>query len=700
MTGVAEKLGSARVLLADDDESTRVIMRRVLENAGFEVFAAADGVEALELFRRSSPDAVLLDVDMPGLDGFAVCERIRSIETKTETPVLIVTGFDDNESVDRAYHCGATDFISKPITWSVLAHRVRYVIRAGEAFNDMRGLLRALPDTIFVLDEQGLIKSDSKNLHAFGAADEAGVALRVFENFSNSGNRPALRRCIRKALDTREPQSLEHFVESAGVHFEIRFVARDRQSVLAIVRDATDRKQFENRIYDLAFFDPLTGLPNRSSFGSELDDIIGTRRSSEAHFAILFVDLDRFKRINDTMGHSVGDQLLQAVAERLSNCTRAEDGMSRVKANEDTAVRLARLGGDEFVILLRDVASAQDAASVATRVINALGEPLVCESHQFVVTPSIGIALYPQDGSTRDELLMNADTAMYKAKAAGRNNYKFYSETMKVRSLQRLDTEIELRRAMDRGDFELYFQPKVALSSWQIVGAEALLRWHHASRGWVPPTEFIAIAEESGLILPLGSWVIDNACERLQQWTEDGLGGLTLSVNVSSKQVYSDGLLVTVTNALRKHRVDPRRLELEITEGMLMRDIEQTIDTLGKLRAMGVRLSVDDFGTGYSSLSYLKKFPIDILKIDRSFVQDLHTDPDDAAICAAVLAMAQQLGLDVVAEGVELEEQLTFLRRHGCDLIQGYLFSKPLAAADFEDFVRVHAGAGDKAAGL
>jgi diguanylate cyclase (GGDEF)-like protein len=603
-----------RILIADDDAITRVIMRDVLESAGFDVVEACDGLEAFELFTREVPDAVLLDVSMPGADGFEVCRQIRAAEKETETPVLIVTGLDDTGSVERAYHLGATDFIAKPITWSALAPRVRYAVRASEAFNDVRGLLQVLPDTILVLDELGRIKNDVVGKARIGSNSD--VILAAYSDLTGSANLAALMRCIRTAIDTREVQSLEHYFEAAAVHLEIRFVARDRHSVLAIIRDATERKHSEKRIYDLAFFDTLTGLPNRSSFGAQIDDIIA-EADGRAHFAILFVDLDRFKRINDTMGHSTGDQLLQAVAERLARCTRSDDRLTRIDHASEYAVRLARLGGDEFVIMLRGVTTEHDAASVAERVLVAMGEPFTCEGNQFVVTPSVGIALYPQDGATRDELLMNADSAMYRAKAAGRNNYKFYSETMKVRSLRRLDTEIELRTAIDRADFELYFQPKVEIGTWEIVGAEALLRWQHSERGWISPGDFIPVAEESGLILPLGRWVIDEACRNLAQWDSGGLAGLTLSVNVSSKQVYADELIETVNDAVGKHNVDPRRLEIEITEGLLMRDVDQTIETLTTLKDLGVKLSVDDFGTGYSSLSYLKKFPIDILKIDR-----------------------------------------------------------------------------------
>ncbi len=688
-----------RVLVADDDPTARTIMREVLAQAGFNVIEAADGNEALRLYESAMPDVVLLDVKMPGRDGFSVCEAIRSRESVRQTPIFIVTGLDDAISVDRAYHLGATDFINKPIAWPVLAHRVRYVLRASEALNDIRGLVSALPDRIFVLDENGreLERLDWQKTQKRSRIE--GLADASFEHIFSAEDHDRLREFVAQALATGRSQTHEHFFTDAGMHVETRFVPRDRQSVLAIMRDTTDRKEFETRIYDLAYYDTLTGLPNRRLFKHELDAIIEAR-GDKITFSLLFVDLDRFKRINDSMGHSVGDRLLKVVSHRLEDCIRSQDVLARVDGESDAGFQLARLGGDEFVILLHDVSCETAASAVASRIIGALGDPLDCDGHQFVVTPSIGIAMYPQDGKTSDELLMSADSAMYRAKANGRNNYHFFSDTMKVRSLKRLDIEVELRKAIEDEQFLLYYQPKVDLESLRIIGAEALLRWNHPERGWIPPTDFITIAEESGLILPIGKWVLHAACEQLSRWRQPLLEQLRLSVNVSSQQVYSDDLIATVTEAVAESGISPSRLELEITEGMLMRDVEATIDTLTTLKEFGIGLSVDDFGTGYSSLSYLKRFPIDILKIDRSFVTDLHCDADDAAICAAILAMARKLGLKVVAEGVEIEEQLKFLREHGCDQVQGYLFGKPLAPDDFAAFVMDQAGTCDRASGL
>lgn len=673
-----------RVLIADDDLSTRLIMKRVLERDGFKVIEAADGQQALDCFENSAPDIVLLDVKMPQLDGFSVCQRIRELETRKQTPVCMVTGLGDAESVDRAFDVGATDFISKPIAWPVLGHRLRYLLRANAALNEVRGLVLALPDEVFIVDATGRAVSKVSALADSAERAEGGVALGDFEELIAGADSGHVAGFIQRALDTGKQQILEHALEDIGIHIEIRFVARDENTALAIVRDVTERKIAESKIYNLAYYDHLTGLPNRKLFSRRLDSLIETSAKQQERFAILFLDLDNFKRINDTLGHLVGDELLKEVAARLQKRVRSNDCVVR-PINEDGGTKnLARLGGDEFVVVLRGIESADVAGAIASRVSAELCEPIKCGGHQFVVTPSIGIAMYPEDGITSDELIMNADAAMYKAKLAGRNVCRFYSSSMKVRSLHRLNIETELRRAIDEEHFELYYQPKADVDSWSIVGAEALLRWKHDSQGWISPADFIPVAEDSGLILPLGKWVLHAVCRQIAAWQRAGFEPVPVAVNVSSQQVYSKDLVDDVKEALSENDVKASLLELEITESLLMRDTASIIETLQVLRDLGIRVSIDDFGTGYSSLSYLKKFPIQALKIDRSFVMDLHRDKDDAAICAAILAMANKLDLEVVAEGVEEKQQLDFLRRHNCNQIQGYMFSKPLPVADFE----------------
>lgn len=675
------------VLIADDDEVTRLIMRQVLEPDGCEVMEAADGREALQLYEDVAPDIILLDVEMPQLDGFSVCRNIRERETARRTPICMVTGADDDKSINRAYQVGATDFLNKPVAWPMLAHRVRYMLHANAALNEVRSLVLALPDLVFVLDENGRSRERPDKAGDIACSKIPAVCGMPFEDIIPEQDQVRVREHVRLAIASGQPQIHELYFASGNVHLEIRFVARDSQSVLAIVRDVTERKNAELQIHDLAFYDRLTGLPNRQLFANMLDVAIQAAREQQASLTILFIDLDRFKQINDTLGHSMGDELLKMVAARLRRCIRSADSLVHADEAEPQNMQLARIGGDEFIIVLRDVGEESAAATVASRIVNSLARPFKQDGHQFVITPSIGIAIYPNDGETNDELLMNADAAMYRAKASGRNNYKFYSGTMKVKSLRRLDLENELRRAIDCEHFELFYQPKVEISSGRIVGAEALLRWNHATRGRMSPADFIPIAEETGLILPLGRWVLQEACRQLGEWRHTDLRYMKLAVNVSGQQIYSDDLFATVKSCVADAGVAPELIELEVTESLLMKDIESTIKVLTSLKGFGVSISLDDFGTGYSSLSYLKRFPIDAVKIDRSFVQDLHRDADDSAICAAILAMAHQLGLSVVAEGVEVEEQLEFLRSHNCEQFQGFYFSKPLAVRAFEALV-------------
>jgi len=383
-----EKRGQPLVLIADDDPSTRLIMREVLEQALFDVIEAVDGKEALECYENAAPDIILLDVEMPHIDGFSVCEKIRVIERSRKTPICIVTGLDDVKSVDRAYHVGATDFIGKPIAWPVLGHRVRYILRANEALNEIEGLVLAMPDVVFVLDEHGatLDRPDAVDARDYNGIEA--VNGMSFENIIPEEDRNQVRECVRLALESGEPQIHEHFFAPGAAHLETRFVARDRQSVLAIMRDVTERKEAELQIYDLAFYDSLTGLPNRQLFAKQLDVIIQTTRRQKRSFAILFVDLDRFKRINDTLGHSIGDELLKSVATRLQGCIRSEDRLLHTDQAEPENTRLARLGGDEFVIILRDVGTEDAAALIASRIIGALAQPFSCDGHQFVITPS------------------------------------------------------------------------------------------------------------------------------------------------------------------------------------------------------------------------------------------------------------------------------------------------------------------------
>lgn len=443
---------------------------------------------------------------------------------------------------------------------------------------------------------------------------------------------------------------------------------------IGIQNDITERKSYEAQLEYQATHDALTRLPNRTLFYDRLNQALAHAHRSGQQVAILFVDLDRFKMINDSLGHAIGDVLLQTVAARLKACMREGDTM-------------ARLGGDEFVIVLLEDQLGKwpqelVSSTLAYRILEVLEQPFSLKGRELFISCSIGISLFPGDGEDPQTLLQNADAAMYRAKQQGRNGVQFYTQNMNARALERLELEKDLRYALKRQELELYYQPQVDLEHGQIIGMEVLLRWHHPQRGWVSPAQFIPLAEETGLIVPIGEWVLRTACAQARAWQDQGLPAVCIGVNLSARQFLQVDLIDLVARVLQETGLAPTCLELEITEGLLMQDVERAIDTLGVLRSMGVRLSIDDFGTGYSSLNYLKRFPIDRLKIDKSFVNDIIIDADNAAIVLAVIAMAHSLRLKVIAEGVETETQLAFLRSKNCDEIQGYYFSRPLPATE------------------
>ena len=452
---------------------------------------------------------------------------------------------------------------------------------------------------------------------------------------------------------------------------------RDRSGKLCaslVIRDITDRKRAEEHIEYLAYHDELTGIPNRAHFQRAFEHAIAISQRQGLNSALMVVDLDRFKNINDTIGHEAGDQLLKQVAARLRTCLRDSDV-------------LARLGGDEFVILMQDASSIDAVSAVANKLLEATSRPLVIDEQEFLVTASIGISTSPHDGTDLRTLLRNGDVAMYRAKESGKNGFQYFSPDMDIQGRERLSIESALGRALERSEFMLHFQPKMQVSSRNVAGMEALVRWHNPEKGLMQPGEFIAIAEETGMIVPIGDWVLTEACRQGQALRAAGHRNLRVAVNLSMRQLYDEGLARRVSAALAQTGFPAQNLELEITESMVMRDTEGAIKMLQALRDTGVRIAIDDFGTGYSSLAYLKRFPIDCVKIDRSFIHDLPDDRDDASITRGIIAMAHNMKLEVVAEGVETVPQLDFLHAHGCDEIQGFLFSKPLGIAAFELFL-------------
>jgi diguanylate cyclase (GGDEF)-like protein len=669
-------------LIVDDDPLFTLLAAETLRQAGFAPAVADNTRDALLRIEEARPDLVLLDVELPDGQGFDVCVRLRASADGIDIPIVMVTGKHDTASIARAYEVGATDFINKPVLWATLPHRIEFILRAHDTMRALRvserknrAMLQALPDAIYILNAAGVIVDHITGGHSAGEGQSAmpAEAAQAARLFIEQGHAPG-------ELATHEFEVSETLGRRA---FEARMLSQADGTFLLIVRDISERKRTEERIEYLAYFDTLTGLPNRQMLMRHVSRTLTDARRKNKMAALLYLDLDRFKRINDNLGHSVGDTLLRDVARRLKFCLSSALPPTNSSDPADCGL-VARLGGDEFVILLSEVIDRTHITAVVHKIEQKLGEPFECDGHSFVVTPSIGVALFPQDGNDIEDLLVKADMAMYQAKDRGRNGHAFYGESMAIRALGRLELEGELRCAIEQEAFELHYQPKMDLSRGCIVGVEALLRWQHRERGWISPDKFVPLAEETGMIVAIGDWVIREACRQIKEWENGPLKHLRIAVNVSVQQFHRDGFVDSVLRTLWQQGVKPQQLELEITESFLMRDVETTRAALQQLGAAGLSLSIDDFGTGYSSLGYLRQFPVDALKIDRSFVNDLPGNSDAVAICGAILAMARELKLIVIAEGVETDAQLEFLRAHGCDQAQGYLISRPIRAHELE----------------
>jgi diguanylate cyclase (GGDEF)-like protein len=679
------------VLIVDDDAGSRLLMRRSLERAGFVVSEAADGTAAVAAVESGECNAVLMDVEMPSMNGYDACKAIRARTGGAHLPIMMVTGRDDVASINQSYQAGATDFLAKPINWNLLGHRVQYLVRGGrlvqqleESEGRQRAMLDALPDLLLVVDLYDRIvdllgAADNHPFLSGGMKAEQPIAELVA---GDAG------RAITHALDDcrvrNERTEVEFECVRDGVErrFETRIVPYDKGRLLLVLRDVTERHRAANRIRELAFFDPLTQLPNRQYLLQLLEEARREAATTGERFAVVRINIDNFKRINDSIGHGAGDALLQAVASRLGTFLKLErDGA--------VTMPLARLAGDEFAVAIRHLQSDADVQHAITNITNAFDSPFLIRHRDFFVTCTIGIAIFPDHGSFADELLRTAGLALHEARTAGGNRGVIYSEHMRARSVARLELETELRRALDANELFLAYQPQIEVASGRIASVEALVRWRHPQRGIVPPDEFIPVAEESGLIVPLSDLVMRQALKQISEWWKAGCRDLRVAVNVSGAQFEAPGFPDWVFAHLDEAGLPGACLELEITESLLMVDEAAAALAVRAVRELGVHVAIDDFGTGYSSLAYLKHFPIEALKIDRSFVADLGRDSNDAAICAAIIAMGRQLGLKIVAEGVETREQLQFLATHGCSLAQGFFIAKPMEAADMAKLLRI-----------
>jgi diguanylate cyclase (GGDEF)-like protein len=679
-----------RVLIADDDATLREIASAMLNEAGFAVHTVPSGDAAVAACALRMPDIALLDVEMAEGDGYQACTNIRSLPGGADLPIVMVTGCDDTLSIDRAYEAGATDFVVKPINWTLLAHRIRYVMRGARTIDALRfseqknaALLKAIPDGIFLVNSAGVVGHCFSPIAGLRPTARETAATSFFDLIPGTMRGHAMD-CLSSAL-RGDPAVFEFSLEAKAQsmrHFECRYLPNSAGQVLAIVRDVTARKETEARIHRLAYFDALTELPNREWISEYLAQSLTEARRRHRHLALLYVDLDQFKRINDTLGHGTGDALLRQVAERLQ-ATIDHDGKDGVQG------QIARVGGDEFIVVLTGISDAAQAEQVAKKILSMHQAPFLQASYELVVTPSIGIATFPEHGDDVQSLLKNAEGAMYEAKSSGRNQLRVYDSAVNARALKRLSLEMELRKAVENSSLEVYYQPKYDARTLRLTGGEALLRWFHPERGQIPTGDFIAVAEETGLIGDIGKWALQRVCRDLTQWRREGLELPHVAVNVSGRDFMHPEALLRLSDTVTQANLSPSLFELELTEGVLMRDAEAGRRSLLALKEFGFALAVDDFGTGYCSLNYLKRFPLDTLKIDRSFVADISEDPDDAAIVRAIIALGHSLDLKIVAEGVETLAQLQFLQSEECDAIQGFLMSAAIPAASFAELLRL-----------
>jgi len=692
------------VLVADDDHFIRVLVRGALEKEGFRVAEEADGREVLSTFSRLKPDIIILDVVMPGHDGFCLCREIRATEAGHSVPIVMMTGLDDIDSVKKAYAAGATDFITKPLNIPLIGYRIQYIFRSSRTLEKLKQSEARLVDAQKIANlgswemdlSSGEVYWSPEVYHIFGLDPGAGdISHDVFMNAVHPEEKVAVAARMEKAFSEEDNFSIEcRIVAQDGRTRTILTkgrITRDEKNTaiwaVGFIQDITDRKEVEGKIRLLAYYDTLTGLPNRILFHDYFSHAVAFATRTKTQIGILFVDLDRFKLINDTLGHAVGDKVLQDVAKRLDAGIRKYDYIAREHV-ADIDAEVARFAGDEFIVLLKNVRDHFDAAKVAQRIQDSLTMPYIIDGTEIIVTPSIGISLYPIDGEKLEDLIKFADIAMYHAKDLGRNNFQFYSRSLDTTAKDHLVLEGQLRNAIKRKELFVCYQPIIQVPSFTITGIEAVVRWRHPERGILSAAGFVPMAEETGLITEIDEWVLFDVCKQIREWQDRSEHSWMVTVNVSGRNFKKRTLVETVGRALQSSGIDPRWLKLEITEGVLIDKDGYVVSALNSIKEMGIRLALDDFGTGYSSLGYLRKFPLDILKIDKSFVKDLFIDPDCASITTAIIALARSLKLDIIAEGVETKEQMELLLEKGCEKQQGNYFSPPLSLADLEEFVR------------
>jgi diguanylate cyclase (GGDEF)-like protein/PAS domain S-box-containing protein len=687
------EIENARILAVDDEERQLLSVQNLLLSKGLQVETALGGINGIKTLEQNSFDLVLLDLNMPEMDGHAVMDEMARLHI--DTAVIVVSGESTFSAVSKALRRGAYDYIRKPYDPDELMNTVSNCLQQvmlEQAHQSMqtrlqkseelhRYIVNSSPDVVFMLDKQGRFTFLNKKVETllgytrqeligqnYEAIVESEDRDRASYIFTEQGNKregawsSELRLCVKK-----EEHSARHF-ELTFFPIERKIKQNGHESMQVVgtygtARDITERKEAEEFINFQAYHDLLTRLPNRSLFKDRLNISLAQARRYDHKVAVMFLDLDRFKVVNDSLGHAMGDRLLQQVALRLESVIRKCDTLSR-------------FGGDEFTLLLPNISCADDARTIAKKVISILKEPFHLGEHEAFVGVSVGISMFPEAGENVDQLIQNADVAMYHVKSRGKDGYQFFSDAMNVVDTNRLSLERDIRNALENNEFKVFYQLQVSAESNNVIGVEALVRWDHPTRGLVYPAEFLPLAEETRLITDISNWVFETACREVKTWIETDHPDIRLSVNFSPLQVEHPRFVERVLTTLRDAEFPANNLEIELTENVIMNDLQQMTKKLHLLAEHGIRIAIDDFGTGYSSLNYLHKLPIHTLKVDQSFVKDIETTHDDACIVDAIVSMAHGLKLNIIAEGVENQAQLDYLRSLGCQEIQGFFFGR------------------------
>ena len=672
--------GQARILVVDDDPNFRLITVENLRTAGFHVDEASSGNAALKKIRLESPDLIVLDAIMDDMDGFETCKVLRADPLIMDVPIVMSTGLDDIESINRAFEVGASDFIIKPLNYAVLIHHIRFLLRTSRSTAELRNskLQLAAAQRIARLGYWTWeVENDHFTLSPY-LAELCQIELDAFQgnlegyvDLVTPNDRHKVEEAIYATLEGRTNQNIEYIIANGRpkglcVRQETALITDGPHMIVTgTVQDVSDQKETEKIIHQLAYYDELTGLASRAYYQERIEQIIKAARRNREEFAFLFLDLDEFKYVNDSFGHNIGDQFLKAVAQRIKLVVRDIDFA-------------ARLGGDEFCIIVENITDDYHVMDIAERCLQEINRPLVLGSHHLKPRVSIGISIYPKDGDNEHDLMKAADAAMYSAKNAGKQCYAYYRPEMTGLAMQRLHDEQMLREAVENEQFVLYYQPQISMLTGEITGIEALVRWQHPERGLVGPVDFIPLAENLGLIGKIGQWVLAKACEQMVSWHKDGMELIDVAVNISPLHFREPTIFETIQHVLEQTQLPPSCLQLEVTEGVMQ--TQDNMEIFAKLKKLGVKIAIDDFGTGYSSLASLKELPVDCLKIDRTFVHDVLYNSQTPVLLGAIIGLADAMKYSLVAEGVETIDQALVMSGLGCQTIQGYYFSEPVPA--------------------